>query len=417
MSTSQDGDTDLCFSDPDDAAQIPTRSNRVADAVRAAGHGHEPSRKRSSTISRLLNAAQRYTSSKASKFAQELFGSRRENPTPSPLLIPSEIPIDKYFPAEIHLEIFSYLPWEAQLACSLASHIWAKILLAHGKDYSLNTGGIYKNTNGRYSNSHKRVAIMHHVVFWRRTCELEIHEDGTERFGLASKSFWTPFLSLEKRKGRNSYRRYHLYNHHNMTPPYIYGGLWSPPSYSSFSISSSSFSSLSSVSSLHSTFPRYYGDDEDGDDVERREVVYIPHPDQNFIMNDVLLKPNPDYISRSTLFAKLFSRKPAVGSPPPQDIHPKCTIILRIANKAGDKDRKSITRHVFMDSEREEITVKVFLEYVARVVRENREFGEGDVRKVEVSKVKVKDRKIIFAVFVGEAYSNNSRDDSELLSW
>lgn len=80
-----------------------------------------------------------------------------------------------------------------------------------------------------------------------------------------------------------------------------------------------------------------------------------------------------------------------------------CTIILLLATneiKTGTlKSRKTIRRRIATDAERESITFKTFLEYVAQVATERQKLEEGEVRKVNVDFMLIKDKDITFVVY------------------
>ncbi|KAK6348686.1 hypothetical protein TWF718_006473 [Orbilia javanica] len=388
MSARQDEETDfLAFPEPSPTSsledlsnipassgtlsQIPTRSSRVEfvtdDDVDASP---EPD-----IISRFLKATKRYTDYTASK-ARKLYHAALNI---NPLLIPPKTPIDRYLPTEIIIEIFSYLPWETLLACSLASRIWGEILWNHGQDRSLlKPGG-----NDRYTAPRKHIAIVYHKVFFHRPCVTKISKNGIETIDFASQSPWKP-LPFARNRSRVRRQRSDM----------AFGG-------SIFSSSSSSSPSSSDDS---------FVDTARNDDQFRgiRERVYI-NPRNNFLMNDVLLKLNPEYTPKRTARERFFGRASGIFEPPRRrSLSQDPSITLRILLYNMFIRKTTITRPIDTNDERESLTCKKFLEYITDLVIEEKRLQEDEVRKVLIYFLGQTDRSISFAVYFRATWLHES---------
>ncbi|KAK6519780.1 hypothetical protein TWF506_000076 [Arthrobotrys conoides] len=318
-------------------------------------------------ISRLLTATKSYKSSTTSK-ARKLFNAALNISISTKTNIPpkiSKIPVDRYLPTEIHLQIFSYLPWETLLACSLASNIWSEILLHHGQDHSL-----LKHSKDRYTAPRKHIGILYHKIFYHRPCKIGISKSGIESIKILSRSPWEPIhFAINRSKLRRQK--------------------------SNFSILSSGSSSSSDDSSADVAC-----NDDQG---EGKRVVVSINPHDNFVMNDVLLKLNPIYTPKPTLMARLLA---VIGRDIPDEyqIPYDSSIELDIVITSQDETdnrSKRIGRTLETDVEREGITLKTFLEYVIEVVaEETAELEEGEGRTFFVSFLMIKDRNISFAVYL-----------------
>ncbi|KAK6519278.1 hypothetical protein TWF281_003114 [Arthrobotrys megalospora] len=349
--------------DPTPNNQIPTRgppTNVYADP-------------KPNIILRFLNAKNKYSDAAAAK-AWGLLG--RASKTPKPLLITPEIPIDRYLPLEIHLQIFSYLPWESLLACSLASRIWEQILWTHGQDLALISG------SERHSRPSKRLSC--HKVFHRRICELEIHEDGIDTVGFSSVSPWKPVSYSSSSRGlRTRSRR------------------GSSPSYNPSSSDDSSSSSSSGISI--------------DEDERKREMVYI-HPQRSFVLNDALLKLDLARIEKKSLYWAYFRNYSKFKNPldkrykrgrrtsseveTPPSLMYSINLLMTTNFAKLDRNTKSTSWTIDEDAGEEAIvTVGMFLEYVARTVRENWELKKGQTKKVAVRVKFIQAGQITFAVY------------------
>ncbi|KAK6358747.1 hypothetical protein TWF730_008069 [Orbilia blumenaviensis] len=302
-----------------------------------------------------------------------------------PLLIPSDIPIDRYLPPEIHLEIFSYLPWESQFACSVASRIWKQILWIHGQSSSLIDG------YDRYCRASLKQRYHHHKIFDRRTCELRISNNGIDVVGVTSTSHWKPRPtplgkikpgSRRQLRDRRDTRR---------------------DSFSSTSSSGSDLDSSSDSSSSDEPDSGKYGRStkhKDSDSEGGLETVWLD-PQQSFIMNDVLLKPNPKYVLKNPLYTSLIRSS---GIKDPLVDLERCSITLLLTHDSdGFKlfgERRPSTWALATDEEREAVTVRAFLEHVARAVKGGKELEEGEVKKVNLKVKLVGQGNIIFMAYV-----------------
>ncbi|KAF3084066.1 hypothetical protein TWF102_000500 [Orbilia oligospora] len=317
-------------------------------------------------VSRILSVATNsYKSSTTSRLARKLFytalniSSRGGHGRQQVLATPSRIPIDKYLPVEIHLQIFSYLPWETLLACSLASRIWRETLWHHGKDH-----GFIKSSKDR-------------------PCVLGISRDGITSVHMMSTSPWEPVpLAINKSKLRSRKPK--------------------PSILSPFSASSSS--------SDDSSADVVCNDDQ----AEGQRTTVFLNPENNFVMNDVLLKLNPIYTPKPTMVARLLAilnglnnvdhyteylRGLDDNSSSSSSSSIELDIVITGQNEE-DSSSKRIARTISTDEERDGITFKVFLEYVREIVVEEKGLEEGEEMMVFITFLMIKDKNISFAVYL-----------------
>ncbi|KAF3312385.1 hypothetical protein TWF173_007186 [Orbilia oligospora] len=342
----------LAFPEPSPTSSLEDLSHIATRDIDLDEYGSPKSKP--NFVSRILSVATNsYKSSTTSRLARKLFytalniSPRGGHGRQQALATPSRIPIDKYLPVEIHLQIFSYLPWETLLACSLASRIWRETLWHHGQDHGISRDGI-----------------------------TSVH--------MMSISPWEPVpLAINKSKLRSRKPK--------------------PSILSPFPASSSSSSDDSSADVVCND-----------DQAEGQRTTVFLNPENNFVMNDVLLKLNPIYTPKPTMVARLLAILNGLnnvnnyteylrGLDDNSSSSSSSSIELDIVitgQDEQDSSSKRIARTISTDKEREGITFKVFLEYVREIVIEEKGLEEGEEMMVFITFLMIKDKNISFAVYL-----------------
>ncbi|KAF3202083.1 hypothetical protein TWF192_000083 [Orbilia oligospora] len=385
MSAREDEEVDfLAFPEPSPTSSLEDLSNIATRDIDLDEYGSPKSKP--NFISRVLSVATNsYKSSTTSRIARKLFytalniSPRGGHGRQQALATPSKIPIDKYFPVEIHLQIFSYLPWETLLACSLASRIWRDTLWHHGQDH-----GFIKSSKDRYTAPRKYIGILYHKILYHRPCVLGISRDGITSVHMMSISPWEPVpLAINKSKLRSQKPK---------------PSILSPVSASS---SSSEDSSADVVCN--------------DDQAEGQRIAVFLNPENNFVMNDVLLKLNPIYTPKPTMVARLLAILSGLNnvdhyteylrglddnsSSSSSSSFIELDIVIT-GQDEKDSSSKRIARTISTDAEREGITFKVFLEYVREIVIEEKGLDEGEEMMLFITFLMIKDKNISFAVYL-----------------